>query len=219
MKRSIEAIIEEQVKRWQVLQKEKAAEKHAVSVVTVSREFGSGGYEIAWKMAEKLKYDLFHQQVVDEMSESAEVSKIWLETLDETGINVLDDWIASLVDENHLWPDQYMKHLMKIIGTIGKHGNAVIVGRGANFLLPPKMRLRVRVVAPMEARIDNVSKKQGISPEEAKRLIIKTESDRRAFIRKYFHADISDPANYDLILNTGTLSVDKAVDVVSCALE
>lgn len=218
MKRSVEAIIEEQVKRWQVLQTEKAAAKPAVPAVTLSREFGSGGNEIARKIAEKLGYDLFDQQVVDEMADSAEVSKIWMETLDEKGINVLDDWIASLVDEKHLWPDQYMKHLMKIVGTIGKHGRAVIVGRGANFLLPPDTILRVRIVSSMKSRIACVSEKQGVSADKAKRLILKKESDRRAFIRKYFHADISDPANYDLVINTETLSVDRAVDTVSCAL-
>jgi cytidylate kinase len=54
--------------------------------------------------------------------------------------------------------------------------------------------------------------------DEARRRVIRTESDRRAFVRKYFNTDIADPSHYDLIINTGTLSVDNAVDVISAAL-
>ena len=72
------------------------------------------------------------------MAESAHVSVQLLETLDEKGATMLEEWISSLVDSRHLWPDQYLQHLMKIIGTIGKHGRAVVVGRGANFVLPPE---------------------------------------------------------------------------------
>jgi len=48
--------------------------------------------------------------------------------------------------------------------------------------------------------------------------VMRTESDRRAFIRKYFNADIADPTNYDLVINTATLNLDDAVNVVSAAL-
>ena len=101
---------------------------------------------------------------------------------------------------------------------IGKHGRAVIVGRGANFILPPDNRVRIRVVAPQITRIQNVAKNFKVSEDEAKRRVIRTESDRRAFIRKYFNADITDPINYDLIINTGTLSIDEAVDIIIAAV-
>ena len=57
-----------------------------------------------------------------------------------------------------------------------------------------------------------------VTAEDAKIRIIRTESDRRAFIRKYFHADITDPINYDLVINTGALGIDKAVEAVIAAL-
>jgi len=132
---------------------------------------------------------------------------------------VLEEWISSLVDKRHLWPDRYLQHLMKIIGTIGKHGQAVIIGRGSNFVLPPDKRLSIRVIAPMEERIHNLSKELGITVEEAKQKIIKTESDRKAFIRKYFNADIADIFNYDLIINTENLSVNDAINAISGVLK
>jgi cytidylate kinase len=117
-----------------------------------------------------------------------------------------------------LWPDQYLQHLMNVIGTIGKHGRSVVIGRGANFILPPEQRFRVRITAPRRLRIKNVARDFNLSPDEAKRRVIKTESNRKAFIRKYFNADIADPTNYDLVINTETLTADNAVDVIGAAL-
>ena len=217
--RSIEQIIEEQVRRWQIMRTEEKKEEERISVVTFSREHGSGGDILAERLAEKLGYELFHQEVLHNMAESARVSVQFLETLDEKGVSVLDEWISSLVDKRHLWPDRYLQHLMKIIGTIGKHGQAIIIGRGANFVLPPDKRLSIRVIAPMEERIRNVSKKLGMTVEKAKPRVITTESDRKAFIRKYFNADIGDPLNYDLVINTGNLSIDDAMNTINGVLE
>jgi cytidylate kinase len=216
--KSIPRIIEEQVQRWQIMQKEGKEEKKGVSVITVSREPGSGGRIVATRLADKLGIAIFHQEVINEMAKSADVSEKLVETLDERGLSILEDWISSLVNERHLWPDRYMQHLMKVVGTIGKHGRSVVVGRGANFILPPEKRFSVRIVAAQARRINNVAKEFDISLEDAKRRVMRTESDRRAFIRKYFNADIADPTNYDLVVNTATLNVDDAVKVISSAL-
>jgi cytidylate kinase len=216
--KSIPRITEEQVQRWQIMRKEEKEEKRGISIITVSREPGSGGRIIASRLAEKLGIDIFHQEVINEMAKSADVSEKLVETLDERGLSILEDWISSLVHERHLWPDRYMQHLMKVVGTIGKHGRAVVVGRGANFILPPEKRFAVRIVADQTWRIQNVAKEFDITPGEAKRRVMRTESDRRAFIRKYFNADIADPTNYDLVVNTATLDLDDTVKVISSAL-
>jgi len=218
-KRSIPKIIEEQVKKWQLMKVKDKKEAVIFPVIAISREPGSGGRIVATELGKKLDFDVFHQEIINEMAESAQVNSRILETLDEKGLSVLEDWITSLVNTQHLWPDQYLRHLMKVIGTVGKHGNAVIVGRGANFVLPPEGRIRVRIVAPLDVRVENVSRNFGVSAEDAKRRIIRTESERRAFIRKYFNADITDPINYDLVLNTETLSLEAAADAIKSALK
>ena len=212
--RSVQQIIEEQIHRMQLIRKETVAQKPGIPIITISREPGSGGRIVAQNMAAKLGLEVFHQGVLHEMAKRAEISEKLLETLDEKGLTVLEDWISSLVYDRHLWPDEYLQHLMKVIGAISKHGRAVIVGRGANFVVPPESRCRVRIIAPQNERIKNVARTFNISIEEAKRRVIRTESDRRAFIRKYFNADIADPINYDLVVNTGTLEIDNAVNAI-----
>ena len=212
--RSIEQIIEEQVRRWQIIQTEEKKADERISVITISREPGSGGNILGERLSQQLRFDLFYQEFIHQMAESAHVSVRLLETLDEKGASVLEEWISSLVDKRHLWPDRYLQHLMKIIGTIGKHGRAVIVGRGANFVLPPEKRISLRVISPLETRIRNVSQAFGTAAAEARSRILKTESDRKAFIKKYFNEDIQNPLNYDVIINTEDLSVDDAVNAV-----
>lgn len=216
-KRSVIKIVEEQVKKWQIMKVKEKKEAIVLPVITISREPGSGGRIVATELGKKLGLDVFHQEIINEMAESAQVSSRILKTLDEKGLSVLEEWITSLVDNQHLWPDQYLRHLMKVIGTIGKHGSAVIVGRGANFVLPPEGRIRVRIIAPLDVRVENVSSNFEVSAEDAKRHIIRTESERKAFIRKYFNADITDPINYDLVLNTGTLSIEAAANAIKSA--
>jgi cytidylate kinase len=156
--------------------------------------------------------------VLLEIAKRADVSDKLLATLDEKGLTVLEDCISALVCDRHLWPDEYLKHLMKVIGAIGEHGRAIIVGRGANFAVPPQNSLRLRIVALQKFRIANEARVFDVKTEDARRRIIRTESDRRAFIRKYFNADITDPINYDMVINTGALEIDKAVEAVITAL-
>jgi cytidylate kinase len=215
--KSIERIIEEQVQRWQLLSREQKGPKEPEPVITISREPGSGGALVAEQVAQNCGYDLYHKQVLDAIANNANIKRRLLETLDERGLTVIDEYISSLVHQQHLWPDAYLKQLMKAIGAIGVHGRAVILGRGAHFVLPPENRIRVRLIASREFRAGQVARTYGVSESEALSRIIRTESGRKSFIRKYFNADASDPLNYDMILNTGTLGIDKAVKTI-CAL-
>ena len=210
-RRSIEQIVDDQVKKWGFGQKEDTRKDAAITMVTVSREPGSGGKLIAKGIAECLNLDLFHQEVIHEMAQSARVSARVMETLDERGLSMLEDWVSAVVHRRHLWPDEYLQHLLKVVGTIGKHGNAVLVGRGANFILPPEKTFRLRIIAPQGFRAQKVADEFDLPIKTAEDRILKTESERRAFIRKYFHADISAPHNYDMVLNSGTFSIEESI--------
>ncbi|BBO77119.1 cytidylate kinase [Desulfosarcina widdelii] len=215
--KAIHQLIEEQVRRWEILRREKSEAK-SLPVITISREPGSGGKFVARAVAERLGLDVFHQKLINAMAENADTSTRVIRTLDERGVSMLEDWVSAAISDRHLWPDEYASMMMKVIGTIGRHGRAIIVGRGANFVLPPENRFRVRIIAPLEKRVSCVAEDFGISKQEARKRVLRTESDRKAFIRKYFYSDISNPANYDMVLNTGTLSVDSAAAAICSAV-
>jgi len=218
MTRSILKIIDEQIKRWEMQKKQGESPVDTCNVITISRERGSRGHQVAEALAQALGFDLFHYEIVENMIKEAKNSKVLLETLDEKGMNFVEDLVAELVHEHHLWPDEYSKVLLRVLNTIGRHGNAVILGRGANFALKKINALRVRIVAPAALRRKVVQDAQGLNADDAQKMMVSTDANRRAFIRRYFNADAQDPANYDLVLNTGTLSVEKAVSIIQSAL-
>ncbi|MDJ0781075.1 MAG: cytidylate kinase-like family protein [Desulfosarcinaceae bacterium] len=217
--RPIHQLIDEQVRKWNLTQAAKKEAPPPRPVITLSREPGSGGRLVAQGIAERLGLDLFHQEVLHAMASSAKVGTQVLATLDERGLNMLEDWMAALVNERHLWPDEYARHLIKVVGAISRHGKAVLVGRGANFILPADRRFRIRVVAPLDFRVQSVAHTHDLKIEEARRRVTRTDADRKAFVRKYFNANIADPMNYDMVLNTSVLSIDSAVAAACAAFE
>jgi cytidylate kinase len=88
----------------------------------------------------------------------------------------------------------------------------------ATFALKNINALRVRIVAPDALRRKVVQHEQDLNAENAQKMMVSTDANRTAFIRRYFNADTEDPANYDLVLNTGTLTVEKAVRIIQSAL-
>lgn len=218
MSKSIHKLIDEQIKRWELERQQEAPIQETIDVITISRESGSQGYLLAKQLSEQTGFTLFHDEIVDAMVEASKNSRALLETLDEQGMNVVDDVVSQFINDHHLWPDEYSKLLFQILSTIGNHGKAVILGRGANCVLEGAKVLRVRIVAPMATRQKFISHSMDLNPEDAKKYMISTDANRDAFVRRYFNSDPTDPSNYDLVLNTGTLSVEKAAQVIECSI-
>lgn len=210
---TLEKIVAAQVKKWEA-QTKKRYKIPIRPVITISRLPGSGAETLAKKLSEDLKLDLFDNEIVEEIAKSAHMSKTIIESLDEQDRGALSDWIGILEKKIHLWPDEYLSHLTSVVGAIGAHGHTVIVGRGAGFILPSDVCLRLLLIAPKDIRIDNVKVAYDLTAVEAEKRVMKTEKDRRAFIKKYFNADLTDPVNYDLTINTAHFTVDVAVDII-----
>jgi cytidylate kinase len=205
---SIETFIKDQIGKW------KTQTQTHVPVITISSQPGSGGRIIAKGLSKRLLIDLFDRDIVKEIAESAHISGAVIETMEKERLTGIKDFISSLVDDRYLWPGVYLDHLMKVVAAIASHGNAVIVGRGANFLIPPEDHISIRVVAPLDVRVNNVAKTFGVTRDEAKRRVIHRENRRAAFIRQSFNADVADPNNYDLVINTRRGDMDAAAGAV-----
>ncbi len=215
----VEEFVQNQIEKWQKLHpSDTEKKKDHIPVVTLSKEPGSGGCFIAEKVAQRLGFDFFHRDIIHKIAESAKISTAVVESLEKERLSGVQDFISSLVEEQYIHPNVYLEHLMRVIGTIGQHGRAVVIGRGANFIIPAEDRFAVRVIAPLEVRIQNVAKQFDVPIETAKKRVLVRENRRRAFIHQSFHADLSDPIHYDLVLNTGQLSVEAAVESIISAV-
>ncbi len=218
--RSFDMFIQELMEKWgNTPNADRDSGLSRITVVTVSSEPGSGGQMIARGIAEQMGYDLFHRDIIREIADRADIGASVNESIEKERLSWIEDFIATLVSRRYLGPEIYLEQLMKVISVIGKHGRAVIVGRGANFILPLNERLSIRIVAPVDFRILNISRVLNISEEEAGKQAIMKEAKRKAFIRKSFNADIAEPINYDLTFNTEFIRYETVVESVRQILE
>jgi cytidylate kinase len=217
---SIAQFVKQQIRKWEKGPvREKGKPQPRITVITVSMEPGSGGSRVAQEVADRFGFDYFHRDIIKGIAKSAKIRATVIETLEKERLSGIEDLIASLYKDQYLYPGIYMEHLLKVVHTIADHGRAVIVGRGANFIIPPDERFGVRVVAPLETRIQNVVRAYKVSAEKARKRVIARESRRTAFVRRSYNADISDPENYDLTINTARMPIKTAVEVVVAAVK
>ena len=214
--KTLDKLVEEQITRWQSNRKRKY-KKPIRPVITISRLPGCDAWNLAKQLSEDLEIDFFDQEIVDQIAKNADVSRRVVETVDEQDNSIVLDWLSTLTAERHLWPNEYLDQLTRLIGTIGAHGHAVILGRGASYILPKEICLRVLVVAPLEIRIRNVRETYKVSEKEARQNVMGKESERVAFIRRYFHADMLSPVNYDLVFNMEMCEKDAVVEMIKAA--
>ena len=211
--RSIEQLIEEQAHRWRLREVKQLPEGRR-PVITLSRQHGAGGEEIARRLAETLKLEAFDREIIQRIAERARFREQAVTAFDERDRAVLDEWLAPFAAERYLTRYDYLHHLIGVVAAVARRGGAIIVGRGAHLLLRAGEALRVMVVAPLEARVAAVADEEGLSPRAARQRIEAVEAERDAFLRQYFRAGFNDPSHFDLVLNTAVIGLDGAVAAV-----
>jgi cytidylate kinase len=92
------------------------------------------------------------------------------------------------------------------------------VGRGAQFVLPRERGLRVRIVAPLDYRVQQIMERRHLSFEEARDYVAKTDAGRQDFVRQYFHHDVPDPHLFDFVVNVEKLGPERAAHLIVDAL-
>lgn len=219
----MDRMVQQQLDKWRKLldkhlkQGVKIENFQGGPIITISREPGSGGSEIARRLSKALNMDLIGGQIIQHVADSAKMSRKVIESLDEKEVTFRDTLLMSLFGESRPWPADYLKHLTRVIGTIGAFGNVIIVGRGANFILPKEKTFKVRIIAPLEFRIKYIMDDSGYTRAEAEQYVVKRENNGKAFIRKYYNVDVADPKYYDIIINTEKISIGQATESIISA--
>jgi hypothetical protein len=185
----------------------------------ISRECGSGGNVTSRMVGGRLGWQVFDKEVVDQVSEMAHARQSLVESVDEKLRTKWEDTWRPMLDGNDLSSSQYMRYLHEVIMTLGHRGDVVILGRGAQYLLPRPCALRVRLIAPLEQRSARLAEVKQMTQAQARIFVEHTDSERARFVRKTFHSDISDARDYDLVINTGEVRFSQAAGIILSALE
>lgn len=183
-----------------------------MAILTLSRQYGSGGREIGRIIAEHMKYEYVDRQtIIDDMRNEGEQWKDKAEYFDENYPNVWErsDWAYRgfvALNQSH-----FLQHAVK--------GDAVIMGRGGNFLLKQfPFVLKVRTVAPVEKRIVRIMEREGINAENARYLIEKADSEMAKAVYLIYGRNLDDLKEYDMVFDTSQLSQDEIVSILEGAL-
>ena len=226
MTSGVHQIIDRQIKQWEMAaraRREEAAAEPARPArlhpwVTISRAFGSGGGEIARRLSARLGYQIFDKEIVDVLIQERPMLAAMPGLLDERDRSSLEVWVEGLLRGRLVDKADYLRMLVRVLVSIGIHGHAIIVGRGANFILDSENGLHVRIDSPQSRRIEAVSHAHSISRGEAERHVQQVDQERAAFIRRHFHREVDDPLGYDLVINTASIGPDAAVELIDRAL-
>ena len=209
--KDVDKLVEDQVMRWQKEKKEKPGH-----VITLSSEAGAGGGWVARILATELQMNIVGSELIHKVAESAHMSDKVIKSLDEKSISLFDSLISSFFESRHIWPNEYLRHLSLVMHTNAQHGNIIIIGRGGSFILRDKA-FRVRIVAPLETRMEKLMRDRKLTQKEAMEYVKKYDADQIGFIRKYFNEDINDPKHYDIMVNTQNVGIESAAESVKKA--
>lgn len=202
-----------------------------MSAIIVSRQYGSGGGELAARLSRRIGWQLVDHQLVAEVARRLGITEADAQARDERAAGLVSRVVNALLTmapEGPVTPDQlpsdpdelYHHTVRHIIDDALRLHHVVIVGRGAQALLLDRRDvLRIRIVAPLEARVAYVALREGLPEPAARARIQLKERDRARYLQTHYHRHPDDPLLYDLTVNTGVIDLDSAVDLVLLALE
>lgn len=213
---NIGVLINRQMHRWD-LQHPASAAAVARPTVAISRLPHSGGIDLGRRAAELLDFGLFDREIVEQIATEQGIQQRLVVGLDERVRSGIDRYISDTFQRQAFTESDYLRHLVRIIATIGRRGMAVILGRGAAFILPPERTLRVLVVAPAAFRAQHLAEAEGLPLERAAAQIADLDEERRRFHQHHFGVGQEDPLQYDLAVNTAAMSIDSGAELVASA--
>lgn len=180
-----------------------------MAIITISRQIGSLGNEIAQKSADLLNYSLIDIHSINEMvSEySSDFSKEMITLADESRPGFFDRFFYQ--------QSVYSNLISALIYDAASKDNIIVVGRGGQFILKTQPSvIHMRIIAPFDLRVERVKERQKLKHDIATDTVRKIDRQRSDFINYLFHNDVSDPEWYDMIINTGKFDVDSTIDIL-----
>lgn len=197
-------------------------------VITITRQYGAGGSEVARLTAERLGWTLVDNAFVDEVARRAGVPAEVVLATEERAPSLKERLMRALASASpevfvpsaapaEADEERLVRVTERVIAEAAEAGRVVLVGRGAQFVLAsaaPEGALHACVVAPRGIRVETIMKRASLGAAEAEALMSRTDADRDRYVRRWYQRDRQDPANYHLVVNTGWLGYEGAAELI-----
>ena len=196
-------------------------------IVTVSRQMGAGGSDIAKRVADALGFRVVDNELIDRVAERAGLPPAEVASREERAPGFVERLVRALSrsapelqsEPPDRLPEPEEKSLVaateKVVADLAAEGRVVLVGRAAPAVLSnTRDALHVKIVAPIPFRIARIREADRVDEREAERRLKESDATRARYHRHHYGRDWGDPANYHMVLNTGALGVDGATDLI-----
>jgi cytidylate kinase len=186
-------------------------------IITISREFGSGGRTIGRQTAMRLNIPCYDAELIEKIAQESGFSKEYIQEQGEYAAS--GNWLANAFsgrDRNgHSYQDDLWAIQQKVILELAAKGPCVIVGRCADYILRDQADcLRVFIHADMAARAKRIVEQYGERTDSPEQRLRDKDKRRAAYYQIYTDTKWGDVGNYDITLNSGVLGIDKCVELL-----
>lgn len=178
--------------------------RERMPAIAISRDYGSGGDEIARLLADRLHLKVYDREMIERVATRLGTDPATIKQLDEGIGRVREMWLTRLFSGQDLSADSYKRHLVDVILSLGRAGG-VLLGRGSHVVLSTSTALRVRITGSPEVCAKRVAAAEGLSYDEALEKIREINHNRGKFVWELFGVRTSDATNFDLVVNTDRL--------------
>lgn len=192
-------------------------------VITVGRQYGSGGREIGTKLAERFGITYYDDLLLKKAAQESGLCEELFHSFDERPKSflysiALDPYSFSMSHINSKGSIEQQVYLATYdtIKKLADEGPCVLIGRCADYALKDRTDVvNLFITAPLPSRIERVAKRNGISPDEAKDRIRKTDKSRAAYYNFYSAKEWGDAKSYDLCIDSSLLGIEGTVDLLT----
>jgi cytidylate kinase len=183
-----------------------------MAAITISRQLGSLGCEIAHAVKDQLGYRIVWRELINQAALKACAPEMALAVIDELGFLGLSPSSKNT--------RAYIEAVKHVVLELADEGKVVIVGRAGQAILHRRPDiLHVRIIAPVELRAQRIAQRQSISIEGASAQVVASDRSRRSFLKRFYKLDWDQPSLYDLIINTERIGPASAAGLICKALE
>jgi CMP/dCMP kinase len=196
-----------------------------IRLITISREYGAGGSELGVLLGSSLGWPVLDHELVRQLAARLSCEEGDVAAMDEHAPSFLERLAAVATvtaPESRVhsrpWttdPDCVAAAAREVLLEAAQNPPLIVVGHGGNCLFRGRPDvLRVRVTAPLDVRIRRVTRRSGSTPAQAAAMVRRRDSDRQHYLQRYYQTDVNDAYTYDLQINTGTVSLETAAQLV-----
>jgi cytidylate kinase len=228
--------ISAQVKYWKQqknkvdvvdLSRDRQRDRLKLPFITISREYGCGGYAVAERITELLNaakgvtppWAAYNRELLDRVMKDMGLSTQLMETMTGNARKTMTDLFQTYFDK---FPPQVAvyRKLAETVQALARVGHVILVGRASNYITRDiPMGFHVRIIASMDHKVDTISGVKNINRKDAEKLIKEKTRQRDSFINEYLKYDVTDNLNYDLVVNNSTHTIDEVAQLIIATMK